>query len=478
MNDEITQQTIAAELASGRFPTIVVDFDHTLFLDNSTERFLDAVRPRLLAYLVVSFSDWILQVLAWFGWIRFDHYRDYVRVLLCIICMPWSLWLWRRAAQHHARTLMNHALLSQLRPEHKIIILSYGFHPIIHPLLYAAGLNNYTLVCSKFYPWGSNLRVAGKLNALEKVLPRSAWDQTVFITDSQDDTEIIKAIPHSYLVQWCPLGTPAFQGWYVPFRYTLEGKYPNSRYFTYQIVLEDLALLWMAYAFSFYYMAALTLLFFSLYCIYERGYYDNDHVAPTYESEPVISEQSRSFLSFPKVKPWLWAACFALVGIFLARPEYTAHLWRLKWAFLLDFTCWGLLLGIVFFVFWVFNRRPPQQRIFIFPLLHVFKTFSFAMMIPLTMVGALLLTAQVLSISRNYFIYRRGGDWRSQNRHAWRLGIFLLLVFGLWLVAPRSTLDTRVVRWAIILLWSIVRSLEQAYRKNIVRLILEACGRR
>ena len=478
MNPDKRAGALAADLASGRYAHVVLDFDHTLFLDNSTDRFLDAMRPRLLAFLLVACTDWLLRALAWFGAVRYNAQRDFVRVLACSVLMPWNLLLWRRQAARLAGVSMNRALLGALGPEQNVIVLSYGFGHVIRPLLNAAGLEKAVLIASSVFPPMKNLRTGGKPDALEQVLPRDAWDRALFVTDSEEDAPIYEAIPRSYLVQWRTQAPPAFTGYYLPFRYTVEAKYPDSRYFTRQIVLEDFALLLLAYAFSWQYAGALACLFVSLYAIYEIGYYDNDHVAPAYEEKPVVSEAAKRYPAFPRIRPWLWAAGMAALGVGLARPEYLLHPWNLKWAFALEYGCWMALLAGVYLVFRTFNRRPPHKRLLLFPMLHVLKTFSFAMLVPLTILGALLLAGQVLSISMNYFIYRHGGDWQRFNRQAARMAVFLPPAALVWLALPAGSLGAGPARWTLILAWGAMRSLEQARRKNILRIAAELFQRK
>ena len=473
MNTDPQTEVCISDLDPDRFRHVVLDFDQTLFLDNSTERFLDALRPRLLAFLIVACTDWMLQLLAWFRWVNYDKQRDFVRVLACTCLMPWNHFLWPGAARRLADTRMNHALLNVLAPGRPVIVLSYGFRHIIAPILKAAGLSEATLVCSNAVPPFDNLRVAGKLKALEAVLPAAEWEHTLFITDSEDDAEVIEAIPGSRVLHWGTNPTPAFTGLYVPLRYTVEGKYPSCRYFTTQIVLEDLALLWLAYAFSWHYAAALAGLFLSLYTIYEIGYYDNDRVAVSYEAVPVVSEAAKRFVGFSKIKAWMWAFFFSVAGIFCARLHLFVRLYRGPFPFLFSLICWFALLGGLYLVFYCFNRLSPRKRILLFPLLHGFKTFAFILFVPLTLPGVLLLTAQVVSISATYWIYRLGGVWQRFNRQAWRLALFLLFAATAWCALPGGLAGTGYLRWLLILLWGSVRALEQATHKNILRFVVE-----
>ena len=273
-------------------------------------------------------------------------------------------------------------------------------------------------------------------------------------------------------MKWCPHPVPAFTGRYLPLRYTVEGKYPGSRYFTTQIVLEDLALLLLAYAFSWNYAAALVLLFLSLYTIYEIGYYDNDRVAIQYETVPVVLEAAKNYAGFSKTKAWLWAFFFSVFGILCAWPDYVRHPYRQGVPFLFDLASWLSLLGALYLVFFWFNHLTPARRLALFPVLHLFKTFSFVFFVPLTCRG-LLLVAQVISISVNYLIYRLGGRWQRFKRQTCRLGLFVMGAAILWLLAPEIYPGGSYLRILIIFYWGFIRALEEVKHKNILRLMTE-----
>ena len=179
--------------------------------------------------------------------------------------------------------------------------------------------------------------------------------------------------------------TAALDGYYVPLRYTVEGKYANRRYFTYQILQEDFALLLLAYAFSPLYAVGLWFLFLSLYAIYEIGYFDNDHIAALKEEKPMVSEEAHQFDTHPRIKPWLWSLILAACGILLIYfAGYTVLV--LPAAFL----AWLVILVIVYSVFYVFNRISPRRRIVVFPQLHILKTFLYSHY-SLTLIGFLCL---------------------------------------------------------------------------------------
>ncbi len=475
MDNAVTTEEVLADLAAApraEYSAVLLDFDHTLFLDNSTDRFLDALRPRLLAFLLVAASDWLCSALAWCGLWRYNDQRDFMRVLLCTVLMPWNHFIWPGAARRLAQKHMNTPLLAALPPDCPVIVVSFGFRHVIRPLLHAAGLNGATLVCSDVTRL-RNLRVTGKPHALTAAAPNVPLDRALFVTDSHEDDDVAALVARAHLVRWAPCTPPAFHGYYVPMRYTVEGKYPNSRYFTYQILLEDVALLLLAYAFAPTHVVALACLFVSLYAIYELGYYANDHVAVKLETTPKVSDAARAYPPLPRFKPWAWALCCAVPGIAVAGPAYwlpsaTPGYWPAR-----DLMLWTAALVTLYGVFFLFNRLRPRKRMAVFPILHLFKTFAFVLFVPLTLVGGLLLTAQIVSISLHYGVYRFGGNADRFNRQGWRLLVFFALIAAAAAVAPAHILTAAPLRFALIVLWNIVRGIEQAQRKNIVRIVGE-----
>lgn len=466
-------EDLEKDLASQCFSFMLLDFDYTLFLDNSTERFLDGLRPRMLAFLLCAFSDWLLQVLAWFRLCAYPVHRDFVRVSLALLFMPWSLMLWRRQSKAFARESMNRWLLDRLPEGKEVTVISFGFAPIIRPLLDHAGLKDFKLIASEPGAASGNLRKKGKGAALKEHLPESRWEETLFITDSEDDAELLESMPHGRLIAWTAHTAPAFRKLYLPFRYTVEGKYAGSRYFTYQILLEDLLLIFLAYSLGWSAAGAMVLLFLSVYCIYEIGYYENDHRAAQSEKHPVVSREAAAFSPLPPLRPWLWALLSAALGMIFFFPvtlSASAGLWR-SWAIGLGF--WTVLLLSLRSIFWLFNRLKPAFRVPLFPLLHCFKVFPYALCIPLHLPGVILLFSQVISISMNYAAYRWLPTPRRLNRQAWRLVIFLLLAGTTLVLYPERMASPFLGWWPLVLLWSGIRALEHACHKNIVLILGE-----
>jgi hypothetical protein len=456
-----TKKEALDALTSSQYSAVLLDFDHTLFLDNSTDRYLDALRPRLLAFLLVAASDWIIRALAWFGLCSYNNQRDFMRVLVCTLLMPWNLLWWRAVAAKLAKEKINASLLESLPEDKPVVVVSHGFHHIIKPMLDAVGLSRAEIIASHALPPFRNLRIQGKFHALDHDVTNA-----LFITDKDD--EPAEAVAKSYSIEWCPPTPPPFDGYYVPLRYTVEGKYANRRYFTYQILQEDFVLLLLAYAFSPLYVVGLWFLFLSLYAIYEIGYFDNDHIAARKEEKPVVSEAALKFASHPRIKPWVWSFILAACGIL---PLYYAG--DISYSLPTTLFVWLVILVSVYSVFYVFNQIGPRKRILLFPLLHILKTFSFVVILPLTLIGFLLLAAQVLSISTNYLIYRLGGNLEKFNRQLWRTLFFLVCCLGTYIITNPALSTGDCIRLALITVWCSIRTIEAAYHKNILRIFRE-----
>lgn len=101
-------------VARGDRRDALVDFDETLWLRSSTEVYLASLRPRLLAFLVLTALD----VLRPWRWLPGDRrtflYRDWIRVSVTSLLLPWSLLLWRRQAKGLGRRWQNGPLVDAL----------------------------------------------------------------------------------------------------------------------------------------------------------------------------------------------------------------------------------------------------------------------------------------------------------------------------------------------------------------------------
>ena len=136
---------------------VFVDFDHSLFLSNSTEEFLGSARPAFIAVLILK----VLAVLRpWFLLSRDRGYflwRDAIRVWTILILMPWTLFLFKRNARNIFTRYVNRELAEPLRAGNRceVIVISFGFAFIIRWLIagspFAASKLIASSICTCWY---------------------------------------------------------------------------------------------------------------------------------------------------------------------------------------------------------------------------------------------------------------------------------------------------------------------------------------
>ena len=80
---------------------VLVDFDETLYLRNSTEDFIDCARPGLLALLLLR----VLGVLKPWRLIGGIDTRDTWRICAISIFFPWTRWRWRAKVPFFANAM-------------------------------------------------------------------------------------------------------------------------------------------------------------------------------------------------------------------------------------------------------------------------------------------------------------------------------------------------------------------------------------
>lgn len=453
---------------------LVLDFDHTLYLDNSTERWLDALRPRTAALLVVIVVDVVLKVLGRLRLCDVPRWRDQCCVAVTQLLFPWSRAAWKRNAAKHFLPLLNPPLLRatlEATKVREITVLSYGFQQVIAPLLAHAPFPA-RLIASDAFSHDRNMRLHGKLAALEAALDAKRVRAAVFVTDSHKDQDVLDVAGVPALVQWAPYTSPAFDGVYLPMRYACIGKYAGRRYFTTQILQEDLTIWLLAYAWTPASLPTLLLLFLAMYCIYEIGYWKNDHVAAKLEAAPNRSETAARFAHYPIGWAWAWtAAALLLLGVSLVRRpmEITTA------AYLVAIVTVVLLL--LHGIFTLFNRLTVRQRRFVFPLLHLLKNFLPILLFPFASLGIPLLAAQWVSQVVLYLRHRGRGDAAAFNRQAFRAVLFagLVLVGGLLYPSAIWNENTWIREWehpravlaGLIAVWLLFRVIQRTHGRRI-----------
>jgi phosphoserine phosphatase len=458
-------------LRAGRWPVVVLDFDHTLYRENSTERFLDTARPKAAAFLLAAVADACVNAAGKRGVRGAAQWRDIARVVFVTLGLPWAWLWWRVTAARRMAAEVNAPLAEAVAAggARRMVILSLGMEHVIRPLAEALPFPSELIACSAGPP-PRNLRGAGKARALREALSEDELAQSVYVTDSAADLDVCGLAGSSYLIQWAPYPPKAFHDFYIPFRYVVKGKYPGLNYLRNQILKEEYLMLLLAYAFSPVNALVLALLYASLYCIYELGYWNNDHRAARSEAKPTVSPQAARFADYPIQRAWLWAALLGAAGLAVAHgvdaPIRDGSLG-------LHVLAWAAVLAGLHACFTLFNRLPVQRRLFVFPWLHAFKAFACAVIVPLTPLGILLLAAQVASQTGVYYAYRRLGSARGYNRQIFRALFFGFFALATLAVYPDSWRAVFSLQSGLIGAWLAWRMAERAFGRPLGKLTLD-----
>lgn len=455
---------------------VIVDFDETLWLRNSTEEYLRSLRPRFLAYLLLLALD-LLRPWRLIGGREHQHaYRDWIRVLVCTVLMPWSLALWRRQAPALAERWKNDELIAALREagENGILVATLGTDAIVRPLLrhvdpgarlYAAG----TL-------WsGHRIRRLGKEAWIRERHGAEALRGSLVVTDSEADADLLDACAHPVLVRW-PRAEyrPALADAYVPFLYTQRGKRPGERYMLYGVLLEDVALLGLACAWlmpaPLAGLAGLLCLHLAFWTIYELGYVENDVEATRHEAAPQIWSEASAYAARVRPGP-AWAACAAFTGLgtFLLvtfnAPSLTIAAVTVEplslW--LLAFTLWMAYVAASRAAYWLYNRLDVGSRGYFYVVLQIFRTLGYALLVQVNLIGAIILLSLVLARWIKYLVYRDVGRKMAEDQR-----MLMLLFFVILGVAGLAVEGAAFLRWQALaaLVWLALyahRRLRQAW---------------
>jgi hypothetical protein len=182
---------------------VILDFDETLFLRNSTAEYINSLRPRFIGWMLIM----LLKVFRPWSWLpggfRGKELKDWYLVTIPTILLPWTLLLWQQKARQLAEDYSNVAIISAVNgnPDAPIIVASLGFNFIIKPILEQMPLSYDELVGCRFWQ-GAGDRLQGKLLMMQQVLSSSAIASAILVTDSRDDLPLLQVVQQPCLVQW------------------------------------------------------------------------------------------------------------------------------------------------------------------------------------------------------------------------------------------------------------------------------------
>ena len=262
---------------------LLLDFDETAYLRNSTEDFLDTASPGLVALVLLRLLD---SVRPW-RWTGGEVTRDLWRVHLVTMLMPWTWMMWRRRVNTLATQFANYPLLAAVRQRQgSTIFVTAGFQPIVAPLIAALGFPEAPIVACRLNTSADRLR--GKLPTTVDALGEEVVKKSAVLTDSLSDLPLLNNCALPLFTIWREAQyRRAFSDVYVPGQYLTQIKRPGERYITRGILLEDFALWVLCSIFyttsPFAHVIGLLALLISFWAIYELGYVENDWVAHLYE---------------------------------------------------------------------------------------------------------------------------------------------------------------------------------------------------
>ena len=113
-----------------------VDFDHTLLRSNSTQEFLRVARPFALIWPLVQMVGVLMKLFRVAPKTRFV-WEDAIKVRLLRLLNPWAMASFKKIAPDIATVQLNTDVVERLQnvPESRIVIVSFGFKPVIEALL-------------------------------------------------------------------------------------------------------------------------------------------------------------------------------------------------------------------------------------------------------------------------------------------------------------------------------------------------------
>lgn len=181
---------------------VILDFDETLLLRNSTAEYLNSLRPRFIGFILII----LLKIIRPWVWLphpfKGDRVRDWFLVVVPTILLPWTLLFWQQKAKKLAEDYSNDELISAVAANSnaRIIVASLGFNFIIDPLLQHIPLKYDRSVSCRF--WHPGDRIKGKLMMMQEILSKEEIESAILITDSEDDLPLLEVVGQPYFVLW------------------------------------------------------------------------------------------------------------------------------------------------------------------------------------------------------------------------------------------------------------------------------------
>jgi hypothetical protein len=423
---------------------LLLDFDETYWLRNSTEAFLDSVRPAWPAAILLRVLDGLRPWQLLPGPDKAHVWRDWLRVMLVVVLFPWSLPRWRRQATALGPRWLNPVLAGHVAraPADRRWIVTNGFRPIVAPLVAALEPGHRPMLLASPLLTGFAWRRLGKRAVAEAALGAETVAEAALVTDNDEDGPLLAAVGLPLHRKWPEARfEPAHRNAYLPFYYMERIKRPGGRHLQDVVVKDELVLLLICYLWasaSLPALLAIVVLHLSFWVIYEIVYVENDRVGERFEADPTLSaafhdEPHR----FSEPLAWLTGLAVGLLGVALLQlvPAPGGPGVVLGFGPVLGFGLWAAFLAALRATAWLYNHVDKQTRVPLYLALQAFKLLGLALFLPLPLAAAMLLAAHLAAVWLPYVAYRQRGagtaTWRAPNqlyRLALGLALALLLV--------------------------------------------------
>ncbi|MFY0612045.1 MAG: hypothetical protein JXQ99_11005 [Hyphomicrobiaceae bacterium] len=241
---------------------------------------------------------------------------------------------------------------------------------------------------------------------------------------------------------------------YLPFAYLTLVKRPGQHYLRRGVIQEDLAF-WLIASLPLashigWHILGVILLVVSFWCVYEQGYVDNDRMGALHETDPKLSSAFfENKVATPIITPWIWAAVLGIMGLSalnggtLPAPSTIA--------------AWAATLVATALSFCLFNRVEKKHRIFVYPILQVFRAAAIAAVAPISPVAVGGVLGVVTSAWIAYVVYRQRPEnkWPDMKLGAIRAIATALFSVPLLVALGFTTMNLLVA--GIFIAWNIFR---------------------
>lgn len=485
------QEAISKIKSLRKDQVLVVDFDQTFFMRNSSKEFIRMVKPYIFGALLYKFLE-LLRPWTWFASKeKSELTRDWFHVWAITIVFPWTWLLWRLHAAKMAVAWTNQELVKVLRDrDPELLVLStQGFGPIVRPILKHMGVQfGKVSACRLFGGYADRLR--SKVKSVGTLIGNPALQKSAVITDSEDDRDLLDFVEVPLLLEWPKSPVLSVTSHYIPFYYLCKIKLKGLSRILREVLYVDLLLLLLTFTWispiPLLHAVGITFFYMSFLLIYEIGYMENDDVAYKLEKDPVLGEafeEKRDYLNY--IAPWLWAIPFTFAGsAIVSQIDYLSQLGVTSASFLshphlvvgsvLDglfaqsqlklFGIWLGLLVSMRYVYMFYNYTDKMTRTWVYPFLQFYKSMAFMLVSPINIIGAVALFCQMSARSFAYFLYRWGRkDWPGSELYLVRFLLFIGILFMLGFVLKTGFAEFLTLQSLAILLWMSSRTIKPIF---------------